>query len=125
MLALFQCCAGPYFGATVDAVGSLHGPGYKQVFPVVLRVTCPACNAKPEVAITPPSVVARWHLREPKAAPLVPHQVVPGRRVTAEDDASPHRKVKDLSRLQADVLSLRTEAAELQARVRVMVRVRV
>ena len=48
-----------------------------------------------------------------------------GAGVTAEDDASPHRKVKDLSRLQADVLSLRTEAAELQARVRVMVRVRV
>ena len=90
MLSLFQCCDKPFFAVSPEAVGHRTGPGYLQSTPVILRVRCPHCEAKAEVRLAAPSMIAYSSsgtdsgirlLREPHGALLEPIQLTPLRLV--------------------------------------------
>ena len=102
MLALFQCCANPFFAVSQESGGLRFGSGYQQSTPIVLRVRCPHCNQKAEARLAAPCLLAYRSpaihsgirlLREPHGARLFPIQLTSGRLVEL-----PMEDVSSLSR---------------------------
>ena len=90
MLALFQCCAKPFFAASQESTGLRGGPGFRQPHPIILCVRCPHCSQRAEALLAPPCVLAHNSptiqagirlLREPHGALLSPIHLSSGRRI--------------------------------------------
>ena len=89
MLALFQCCANPFFAVSKETDGLRYGPGFRQPKPTILRLRCPHCSQRAEARLASPCVLAHTSptiqagtrlLREPHGARLSPIQLTSGRR---------------------------------------------
>ena len=96
MLALFECCGGPFGGHSSTALGELVGPGYKQDAPLKVRITCPTCRSSAEALFPQHYVMARTNanmiagmqaITRPHIALLRPVQLVPGRWTHAHVNA--------------------------------------